>query len=148
MGLDTSHNAWHGAYRAFMRWRMEIARIVGVPLELMEGFYYYSRMNVRILAEYDGENAESFLKLVDRNCPIKWEALKPDPLHVLLVHSDCDGQIPPEDCALIADRLEQIIPELPAGDAGGHIGNWRDKTQQFIDGCRAASAANESLDFH
>jgi len=31
MGLDTSHDAWHGAYSAFMRWRTEIARCIDVP---------------------------------------------------------------------------------------------------------------------
>ena len=39
MGLDTSHNCWHGAYSAFMRWRQEIAKAAGIPLMLMEGFY-------------------------------------------------------------------------------------------------------------
>lgn len=40
MGLDTTHNAWHGAYSAFMRWRTEIARVAGYPpLSLMEGFF-------------------------------------------------------------------------------------------------------------
>lgn len=147
MGLDTSHGAWHGAYSAFMRWRQEIARIAGIPLELMEGFYG-PKINEIALAGFAGKNAEPLMEMVARNCPIKWAALKPDPLHVLLSHSDCDGEIAPNDCAKIADRLEEIIPQLPAGDGGGHIGNWRDKTRTFIDGCRAAAAAKEPLDFH
>ncbi len=121
MGLDTSHNAWHGAYSAFMRWRTEIARLIDVPLDKMEGFVLGG---------------------------VKWETLRPDPLYALLSHSDCDGEIAPDDCAKIADRLEELLPKLPEGDAGGHIGYWREKTKQFIDGCRAASAAGEPLDFH
>jgi hypothetical protein len=40
MGLDTTHNCWHGAYSAFMRWRQEIAKAAGLPpLDLMEGFF-------------------------------------------------------------------------------------------------------------
>lgn len=147
MGLDTSHNAWHGAYSAFMRWRIEIARCCGIPLELMEGFFE-AKTNQMVLAECAGENAKPLIELVGRNCPIKWDSLKPDPLHVLLYHSDCDGEIAPTDCAKIADRLEQLLPKIPSGDGGGHIGNWRDKTQQFIDGCRAAAAAGEPLNFH
>ena len=27
MGLDCSHNAWHGAYSAFMRWRQKLADV-------------------------------------------------------------------------------------------------------------------------
>ena len=46
MGLDTSHNAWHGAYSAFMTWRKKIAHLAGFPpLELMEGFYYENDHN-------------------------------------------------------------------------------------------------------
>lgn len=38
MGLDCSHNAWHGAYSAFMRWRIKLAEVAGLPpLEFMEG---------------------------------------------------------------------------------------------------------------
>lgn len=72
-----------------------------------------------------------------------------DPLVVLLSHSDCDGEIAAADCGPIADRLEQLMPALRvAGEAGGHIGNFADKTQQFIKGLRAAAAANEPVDFH
>jgi hypothetical protein len=120
MGLDTSHDAWHGAYSAFMSWRLKIAELIGINLRTMEGF--------------DGDN--------------KWEALKPDPLHVLLSHSDCDGEIAWQDCGPIADRLYELIEKLPDEDTGGHIGNWRDKTRQFADGCRAAFEAKENLDFH
>ena len=107
MGLDTSHNAWHGAYSAFARWRNEIANLIGVPLELMEGFFSPAHSNAMALAEFAGENSKALRELVGRNCPIKWEILKPDPLLTLLSHSDCDGEISPEDCAKIADRLEE-----------------------------------------
>lgn len=40
------------------------------------------------------------------------------------------------------------MPNLPEGEGGGHIWGWRHKTQQFIDGLRAASEAKEPLDFH
>lgn len=147
MGLDTSHGAWHGAYSAFMRWRQEVARIADIPLELMEGFFG-PQTNQMQLAGYAGKNAEPLIEMIGRNCPIAWESLRPDPLHVLLSHSDCDGEIAPEDCAKIADRLEELLPQFPEGDGGGHIGNWRDKTVTFIEGCRAAAAAGEPLDFH
>lgn len=150
MGLDTSHNAWHGAYSAFMRWRTGIARVAGIPLELMEGFYSNdsSQMQLATRAYQRDQIGLGIVDTIKRVCPISWDALKPDPLHILLHHSDCDGEIAPEHCAAIADRLEEILPSLPDDDGGGHIGNWREKTQSFIDGCRAAAAANEPLDFH
>lgn len=38
MGLDTTHNAWHGPYSSFNRWRHWLAEQIGIPLELMDGF--------------------------------------------------------------------------------------------------------------
>jgi hypothetical protein len=147
MGLDTSHGAWHGAYSAFMRWRETIARVAGLPpLELMEGFFEkgsYRDPFVQMAKEFPN-SARGFYD----SLPIKWDALRPSALHKLLYHSDCDGEIAAEDCGPIADELEKLLPLLPTGDSGGHIGDYRDKTQTFIDGLREAAKANEALQFH
>lgn len=147
MGLDTSHDCWHGAYSAFMRWRTKIAEVAGLPpLMFMEGFWQRGDYTdpLRAYAKEWPELAENFY----RSLPIRWEALKPDPLHVLLYHSDCDGEIDAADCGPIADSLERLLPLMPAGDGGGHIGSWHDKTAQFIAGLRAAAAAGEAVKFH
>jgi len=40
MGLDTTHNCWHGPYGAFHNWRCKLAEVAGLPnLELMDGFW-------------------------------------------------------------------------------------------------------------
>lgn len=154
MGLDISHDAWHGAYSAFMRWRQEIAKVAGLPpLELMEGFYYEGKggHHMFVLLDYaypKGDELEmSSIRTMRAKLPIKWGCLKPSPLHELLFHSDCDGHINWSVCGKIADKLEELLPLLPDEDTGGHIGNWRDKTQKFIDGCREAYAAKERLKF-
>lgn len=154
MGLDTTHDAWHGAYSAFMRWREKVAELAGLPpLQLMEGFY----QPIQGGAEYGGlptmfcngyQRDSDTLKRLDALLPIKWDCLKPSPLHELLFHSDCDGEIPAASCGPIAVELQKLIPLMPQGDGGGHIGNWRDKTQQFIDGLLAAAAAGEPVGFH
>lgn len=149
MGLDTSHNAWHGAYSAFMRWRIELAKVAGLPpLHMMKGFWVSGAAGYDPATVITNESQKESVQRFCENLPIKWECLKPDPLYILLAHSDCDGQIAAEDCGPIADRLEKLLPLLPNGDGGGHIGNWRDKTEQFIKGLRRAAAANEPLDFH
>lgn len=149
MGLDTSHDCWHGAYSAFMRWRMELAEVAGLPpLELMEGFYDPSSgMNALYFGELPSPWKEKHERLIGR-LPIKWDCLKPSALHELLYHSDYDGEIPAERCSAIADALEELLPKLPNEDAGGHIGNWRDKTAQFIRGLREAASKNEPVLFH
>jgi len=140
MGLDTSHNAWSGAYSAFHTWQKMIADAAGLPpLVLMEGFY-------RPL--YGRGCSSPPMEDLDELLPIKWDCLKPSPLHELLCHSDCEGEIPADHCAAIADALEAVIPKLPEKDVGGHIGNVRKKTQRFVDGLRAAAEAGEPLDFH
>lgn len=122
------------------------------PLELMEGFFqievpvtgnpFWERYEEDKKHGYDGPHS-----IWDR-LPIKWEALKPSPLHELLHHSDCEGDIAWKLCGPIADELERLIPLLPKTPAAGHIGDWRDKTQQFVDGLRAAFEAKENLNFH
>jgi hypothetical protein len=141
-----------------MRWRRKLAEVAGLPpLDLMEGFYsrhgersgpgtlYYGPDTGK--PAY-GPGSRPYLADIESALPIKWECLKPSPLHTLLYHSDCEGEIAADDCGPIADALEALIPLLPDEEAGGHIGNWREKTLQFVRGLRAAHAAGKPLDFH
>jgi len=141
MGLDVSHGAWRGAYSAFMGWREKIAELAGFPpLMLMEGFYDNNRFLF-------SENDFGIAKQVKEYLPISWGCLKTDPLIELLHHSDCDGEIEWYKCGVIADRLEEILELMPDEDTGGHIGNWKDKTQTFIDGLIKAYVSKEDLHF-
>ena len=153
MGLDTSHGCWHGAYGEFHRWRCKLAEVAGLPpLELMEGFFsardddilgnpFAYSMREEVIGHY------SIQRIVAR-LPIKWSVLKRNPLHRLLTHSDCDGRIAWRYCLPIAKELEKLLPLLPNEDGGGHISNWRDKTQRFIDGLRDAANKKEAVRFH
>lgn len=123
MGLTTTHDCWHGAYSAFMRWRTKIAEVAG------------------------------FGRLTDREGfggTIPWPSdPERDPLVYLLNHSDCDGEIAAEHCAPLADALEALLPALDrAGDGSGHIGPYGAKTRQFIAGLRAAAEAGEPVELH
>ena len=135
MGLDTTHEAWHGAYGAFTRWRDQLARTAGYELAKLEGDYRET-----ILIDWG--------HIAPKNYEGEWDKTPADPLIVLVAHSDCDGVIHPEQAGPLADRLEELLPMLPEGDGGGHIGSWRDKTRTFIDGLRAAVAAGEDVEFH
>lgn len=141
MGLDTSHGCWHGAYGAFMRWREKLAEVAGLPpLGLMEAFYKAGEWDdpFKDMTKAYPSTAERYTRCL----PIKWAALKPDVLHELLYHSDCDGELAAEICGPLADRLEQLIPLMPTKE------DRRDKTQTFIDGLRAAAKAGEPVRFH
>jgi hypothetical protein len=151
MGLNTTHGAWDGAYSEFHRWRTEIAKHLGIPLDLMEGFYNKEH-NPLTLLNYKypkGDELEmAALRRIEVNFPLLWDAFKPNPLHELLYHSDCDGEIEWGKCNIIADELEKLLPELPDEDFRGHIGMIKDKTKIFIDGLRLAYNEKENLGFH
>lgn len=178
MGIDTSHDCWHGAYSAFMRWRQEIARAAGIPLMIMEGFYdapdgalirrTQPRANAmrpsgggmtitrEMLSESltdaaergDAGRWEAWSSKWRDSLPIKWQSLKPDPIHTLLNHSDCEGSIAAADCGPLADALEKLIPLLPTEPGWGHVENWKHTTRRFVDGLRAAAKASEDVKFY
>ncbi len=129
MGLDVSHNAFSGAYSAFNRFRQELARAHG-------GSYPpHDKPGLDEQLFYFAEDA-------DRNT-------NPG-LFIFFSHSDSDGEISPEDCKLVADELEALIPKLNSSNDRGHItraGGIVEVTKSFIAGCRAAHEANEPLKF-
>jgi hypothetical protein len=89
MGLDTSHDCWHGAYSLFAEWRQAISNLAGYgPLDDYE---------------YFGG---------DKRWPVE------DELEVLLHHSDCDGYIDTRDCGPIADSLEKLLPRTEGWHTG------------------------------
>lgn len=135
MGLDVSHDAWSGAYSAFTRFRNALARAAG---------YEMAEDGKTVWLDW-GHTEE-------RNYYGEWDSIPcntngPDPLLLLIIHSDCDGHLEPEHCALLADRMTELLPALEGEDGGGPLGNVRDAAQRFIDGCRAAALAGERLEF-
>lgn len=159
MGLDTSHNAWHGAYSAFHRWRKALAKAAGLPpLELMDGFFasrHSSNTSNPTLPppfamdEKFKTTGDWGLDELEESLPILWGALRPDPaLYALLHHSDCEGEIPWEICGDMADRLEELLPKLEEDSPENPHKMWRKRTTQFIEGLRLAYSLKENIDFH
>lgn len=62
-----------------------------------------------------------------------------DPLILLLDHSDCDGFIHHSLCEPIANRLEELIPQLEE--------HWADRARQFANGLRSAAVLREHAEF-
>lgn len=137
MGLDTTHGCWHGAYSAFSRWRNTVAEAAGYTL--MDPLPHEGPVGKYPMIEWTG--------VEERNFKGEWDRTPPDPLLVLIVHSDCDGVIHPEQAGPLARRLAEIFPNMPEGDGGGHIGNWRATTQAFIDGLLEAARLGEDVKF-
>ena len=141
MGLDMSHDAWHGAYSAFKRFREEVATAAGIPL-----------VQAAYPKEYGGgsrlEPDIPWDRFTAENLQGDWDTPPDDPLFILLVHSDCDGRIPTQYCEHLANRLEQLIPALPS-EGAGHLalGGSQAKARQLVEGLRDAAAAGEDVEF-
>lgn len=130
MGLDCSHDAFTGAYSSFDRFRRAVAYVIGgswPPHEdpkLNDNEWYWG----------------------DNYCGETHPGLK-----IFFCHSDCDGELSPEECELVAHDLEELLPKLEKMGLGikqtAAAGGYAAVARQFIAGCRAAAANNEPLTF-
>ena len=114
MGLDTTHNAWHGPYSSFNRFREAL-------------MLAYNGTNLKDYSGYGGN--------------LSIENIEHKGLYEFFNHSDCDGDISPENCKLVADGLTEILPKLTT-----EYDIMRCK--EFIDGCLLAYINDEVLEFH
>lgn len=136
MGLSVSHGAWSGSCSYFNEWRRWLAGRVGVPLMAMEGFC--DEFRAAHTNRYTGK-ADSWTYE-----PLPWDMLRPDPLHVLLNHSDCDGSISVHDLPPLEMRLREVASECPSS---ADAEDWIDAAYRFADGCARAIDAGEDLLF-
>ena len=138
MGLNTSHGCFDGAYSAFTRWRHAVAKAAGYAIWKVTFDDGISQPTVML----DWGHIE------DANLMGEWDKPQSDPLVYLIAHSDCDGVIHTAQAAPLAARLREILPLMPEGDGGGHVGNWRAKTLLFIEGLELAVSRGEDVGFH
>lgn len=88
MGVDIGRAHW--AYSGFARFRQEIAEMEGITLKDMAGFGGF----------------------INPGCKqIPWDTVD-SPIVPLLNHSDCDGDLSPEECAQVYPRLAELVEQL------------------------------------
>ncbi len=122
LGLDTSHDCFHGAYSRFHRFRLAVGRAAGFK-ETPDGYF-----DLGVDPNDEGALYGD------------WQSAPDDPILVLLAHSDCEGHILANHAAHVATRLEQLLPDLDA-EAVEIAG-------QFIAGLRLAAEYGEPVEFH
>ena len=141
MGLDTSHDCWHGPYSSFTRFRNELAKAAGYevkPVTYDDGMTY-DTVDID-WRRIDRDNPEAYLGV--------WQVPESDPLVYLIAHSDCNGVLKPEQAEPLAERLEVLVPTLREREAGAALPWVAKKAEQFAAGLRRAIAAGEDVDFH
>ncbi len=138
MGLDTTHDCWHGPYSAFTRWRQALAKAAG-----------YAVWNVvlngipapTVMIDWGHLGTEAHLMG-------EWEETPDDPLLVLIVHHDYTGDIRPAQAGPLADRIEELAQHLPPEEHDSWDPHWmRGRSAQFVAGLRTAAAAGEPVRF-
>lgn len=83
MGLDTSHNCWHGSYTSFNEFRFALGRQIGINLSEYIGFG----------GDKDPDS-------------VKHDA------NPLLFHSDCDGELSVDESKRIVTGLNDILEKF------------------------------------
>ena len=92
MGLDVSHDCWHGAGSVFHTWRNALVRAAGYETE-------YCTFDLGISMAGDANVEKNWLELEcpkldptsfeEKNVFGEWDKCPDDPLLIILVHSDC-----------------------------------------------------------
>jgi hypothetical protein len=134
MGLDCSHDCWHGPYSQFMRWRQWLNRFVmgergdqGDAAAQKIGWMGATREAVEAAWEQGMYEDQSL------------------PINVLMAHSDCEGEIAPEVCGPLADELQRIAEKFMP--PRGTYDEMRPATERFVAGLRRAAANDEPVRF-
>lgn len=140
MGLDTSHDCFHGPYSAFGRFRDCIALAAGFEFEPYN--FIPGVVRERPALPWDSYTDDNFQGI--------WETAPDDILIVFLAHEDCQGHIDTKHCAALADRLEGLIPKLQTMDLSRFASPYDQiakRTEQFVAGLRDAAKAGEHVEF-
>ena len=133
MGLDTTHDCWHGPYSSFGRWRNMIG--VAAGYELADHEYPAIGGKPCII-----KTVKTPPNLTEQNFLGHWDTPPDDPLLVLFAHSDCEGVIRCHDAARLADALDKLSPKL--------LNDQWPLTKRFIDGLLKAAEAGEDVEFN
>lgn len=155
MGLDTTHDCFHASYSTFAHWRNDIGRIIGWDIEDRasgsgEGYVIpegrvpkQGRAADEVVTE-DGETYTiSWSTAYDNKVWLgQWDEDPEDVIDVLMLHSDCEGEIPVRFleplCHRLMDLMEQQEPD-----------SWERRiTGQFCVGLINAHEAGQPVGFH
>jgi len=119
MGLDTTHNCFHGSYSSFNRFRYSLAEQIGINLDDYHG--------------YGGKNPTKQPNEIEHD------------LMPLFNHSDCDGRLTVKESRRIISGLNDVLENFnPIFDMDF---NFKDQIVQFRDGCIDAVNKKQMIHF-
>ena len=113
MGLNFSHTEASWSYSGFDKFRHRLAQEVEIDLDMMDGF--------------GGD--------------IPFDSIN-DQIKPLLDHSDCEGELTPEECATVAPRLRELVSNWDYEDYDKRHALY------LAEGMDEAASNNENLRFY
>lgn len=136
MGLDTTHNCWHGSYTGFSHWRNMVAATIDWKIST-DGHYGIPEDRIPDQQPMGGYPNSVYLGI--------WSNDPADVIDVLMVHSDCEGIIPHRFTLPLAQRLLQVADRMIEDE----VDQWYiDAARDFASGLMRAHRANEDVEFH
>lgn len=147
MGLDTTHDCWHGAYGGFYEFRKVVGFAAGLPYRRVIDDHRVGDLELDI--DWDAVSMRQIMGHWDCKGPtVKasgvYDPPITDPVLYLLVHSDCDGKLRREYLPALKARLEELEPEYERLTVGDDY--LRGRLRQFINGLEAAIEAGEHVE--
>ena len=122
MGLDTTHDCWHGPYSSFNRFRHQLAEQIGINLDEYAGYS-------------DKEGGKNLADIPHKIMP-------------LLNHSDCDGRLTVKEAKSIAEGLEEILEKVTdTNSMNVDALGFAAQIERFINGCKDAVSKKEMIKF-
>lgn len=147
MGLDTTHDCWHGAYSGFGIFRELVGRAAGLPYREADEQY---GDGMRRVLDIDWEQITDDQVAGDWAEPpcinrVGYDPPLTDPVLYLLIHSDCDGKLRCKYLKELKSRLEDLVPRFNelAGDGYGE-----GRLDRFIKGLGDAINKGDDVLFH
>lgn len=145
MGLDTTHDCWHGSYGGFGIFRETVGRAAGLPYVVDPSYGNRHRANI----EWDQYPLEAYQG--------RWRKVRPtwvqpedvygvpvqDDVLYLIVHSDCDGELRRGYLPRLVRRLIELEPRFDELAGDYEAGALR----QFIEGLELAIRQGEHVRF-
>lgn len=108
MGLDTTHDAYHGGYAGYSIMREALGRAAGWTMDPDKHMVAvdWGKDSPDTIGDEQPEWARARFGDIDRD---EWPW---DPIIFLWAHEDCEGVIPPAMAGAIAARIEELLPKV------------------------------------